>query len=315
MKVYRPSLLTGPKLKFSTLGFSLRIANLSTPLNAPRALLLGNGHRLFSSSGLVMQENKDWSATQYLKFEAERTRPVRDLLAQVPLKSPKNIKDLGCGPGNSTEVLVKHFPDAYVSGMDSSPDMIEKARKRLPNIEFSLGDVTSSDQTEPTDLLFSNAVYQWIPYDQRLAVLTKLVGGQKSGGVFAFQAPDNFAEPTHVAMRETADQAPWAEKLKNATIFRKAFHSPQELYNAFKPLCSEINVWHTQYYHILKNHQAVVEWVKGTGLQPYLNLLSAAEQEEFLKQYLKRIEKAYTPLDDGSICLRYPRLFLVATRA
>jgi trans-aconitate 2-methyltransferase len=315
MKVYYYTLLTGSKLKFSKPGFPPWIANLSAQLNAPRALQSCNGHRLFSSSVLVMEDNKDWSATQYLKFEAERTRPVRDLLAQVLLKSPKNVIDLGCGPGNSTEVLVKHFPDAHVSGMDSSPDMIEKARKRLPNVEFLLGDVASSDQMEPIDLLFSNAVYQWIPYDQRLAVLTKLVEGQKSGGVFAFQAPDNFAEPTHVAMRETADQGPWAEKLRNTTIFRKAFHSPQELYNAFKPLCSEINVWHTQYYHILKNHQAVVEWVKGTGLQPYLNPLSPAEQEEFLKQYLKHIEKAYTPLDDGKICLRYPRLFLVATRA
>jgi trans-aconitate 2-methyltransferase len=262
-----------------------------------------------------MADNKDWSATQYLKFEAERTRPVRDLIAQIPLKTPKTIVDLGCGPGNSTEVLAKHFPDAHVTGMDSSPDMIEKARKRLPNVEFALGDVASFEQTEPADLLFSNAVYQWIPHDQRLGVLTKLVESQKSGGVFAFQAPDNFSESTHVAMRETADQGPWAQKLKTATIFRKGFHSPQELYNAFRPLCSEINVWHTHYYHILKDHQAVVEWVKGTGLQPYLHPLSPLEQEEFLKQYLQRVEKSYTPLDDGKICLRYPRLFLVAVRA
>ncbi|KIX97626.1 uncharacterized protein Z520_06404 [Fonsecaea multimorphosa CBS 102226] len=261
------------------------------------------------------KEGKDWSAAQYLKFEAERTRPARDLLAQVPLTAPKRVVDLGCGPGNSTEVLWKQFPQAHVVGLDSSPDMIEKARKRLPDLEFVLSDVGSFEQAEPADLLYSNAVYQWLPHEKRIPTFIDLIKTLKSGGVFAFQVPDNFSEPSHVAMREVADQGPWSDTLKRLHPARKAFQSPQELYDHLKPLCSDINIWHTQYYHILQDHKAIVEWVKGTGLRPYVDPLLASEREAFLEEYLKRIQEAYPLLVDGKVCLGYPRLFLVATRA
>lgn len=279
---------------------------------------------------------KDWNAAQYLKFEAERTRPVRDLLAQVqPLFSqspPKRVVDLGCGPGNSTEVLVQHFPQTTttVVGVDSSPDMIEKARKRLPGVEFSLGDLSSfpqsqsQSQSSPTttaaqaDLLFSNAVYQWLPYEERIPIFQRLIETLPSGGVFAFQVPDNFSEPSHTAMRSVASDpdAPWSSHTTTPPIFRKPFQSPRELYDALKPLCADLNIWHTHYYHILEDHPAIVEWVKGTGLRPYIDPLpSDDDRQEFLRRYLARIEEAYPPLGDGKVCLRYPRLFLVAVRA
>ncbi|RDW79096.1 uncharacterized protein DSM5745_05948 [Aspergillus mulundensis] len=253
----------------------------------------------------------DWSAKQYLKFEAERTRPSRDLLAQIPLNSPRNIVDLGCGPGNSTAVLLSQYPNACVAGMDSSPDMIQKARETLPRVEFTVDDLSTYTPQEPVDLFFSNAVFQWLPRGQRLKTIKRLMQLQPSGGVFAFQVPDNLAEPSHVSMQETAADGAWSEV---QSAVRDSFQSPQEIYDELKPLCADVNIWHTYYNHSLENHEAVVEWVKGTGLRPFIDPLSPADRDAFLKAYLGRIQKAYPKSVDGRVLLRYPRLFVVATR-
>src|SRR5262245_25682955 len=93
----------------------------------------------------------DWNARQYLKFEGERTRPPRDLLAQVPLSCARRVIDLGCGPGNSTELLADRYPDAEVTGIDSSPDMLRQARGRLPKCSFIQCDIGSWAPEERAD--------------------------------------------------------------------------------------------------------------------------------------------------------------------
>jgi trans-aconitate 2-methyltransferase len=258
---------------------------------------------------------KDWSADQYLKFAQERTRPARDLLSQVPVKSPQKIIDLGCGPGNSTAVLAERYPEAHVTGMDSSADMIEKARATLPHIEFGLSNLETYTPSEPVDLLFSNAVFQWIKYEDRIPIMKRLIQSQKPGAVFAFQVPDNYLEPSHVTMRSVAEKGPWAETLDRLQPALAAFQTPQQLYDEIKPLCSSVNLWHTYYQHALDGHEAVVEWVKGTGLRPFIDPLSPEEREGYLGAYLEGLQKVYPSSVDGKVLLRYPRLFMVAVRA
>ena len=157
----------------------------------------------------------DWNAGQYLKFEDERTRPPTDLLGRVPLADAQRCIDIGCGPGNSTELLVGRFPTARVSGLDSSPDMLDKARARLPGLIFEQADVAAWHPNERFDLIFANAVLQWLPDHQGL--LTRLVSFLKSGGCLAVQMPNNLNEPSHRLMEQVASDGPWATKLSSAS--------------------------------------------------------------------------------------------------
>ena len=253
-----------------------------------------------------------WSAGQYVKFEDERTRPARDLLDHVPLVDARHIVDIGCGPGNSTELLVERFPGAKTVGLDSSPEMLTAARKRLPDVEFLEADIAAWQPVGPVDLLYANAVFQWVPRHE--VVLAGLLESLPSGGVLALQMPDNLAEPTHLLMAEVARSEPWAEAYSGYDVARAMLPAPARYYDLLEPFASRIDIWHTIYNHPLADAAAIVEWVKGTGLRPWLDPLSEAQRRDYLAEYTRRIALAYPPLRDGKVLLRFPRLFIVATR-
>jgi trans-aconitate 2-methyltransferase len=253
-----------------------------------------------------------WSAAQYLKFEHERTRPVRDLVAQIPNAEVLSAADIGCGPGNSTEVLRERYPHARIIGLDSSTDMIEAARKRLPDIAFDVADIRNWLPKAPPDAILANAVLQWIPDHETL--LPALMAKLKPGGALAVQVPDNLDEPSHRLMGEVASNGPWAAKLKDATAARTERHPASWYFQLLRAHASHVDVWRTTYFHPLAGARAIVEWLKGTGLRPFLDPLEQSEREAFLARYEEAIAKAYPAEADGTVLLPFPRLFLVAAR-
>ena len=267
------------------------------------------------------KQSTAWSAIQYMAFEEERCRPVRDLLAAVPAIEPRMAVDLGCGPGNSTALLAARFPNAAVSGFDSSSDMIAVARERSPDLRFSVTNVQDwvrgpsaelSTATEArVDVVLANAVLQWIPDHAHLfpALRARLA----PGGVLALQMPDNLEEPAHRLMREVARDGPWAAKLAEASAQRACLGSASWYYELLRSTGCRVDVWRTIYHHALAGGAAaVVEWFKGTGLRPFLGPLNGDERTEFLARYQNAVDTAYPSLADGSVLLPFPRLFIVA---
>jgi trans-aconitate 2-methyltransferase len=252
-----------------------------------------------------------WSPDQYRRFEAERNRPARDLLARVP-HPVAHAADLGCGPGNSTELLLERFPDAAVVGVDSSPDMVAAARERLPRVRYEVADLGMWPDPGPFDLILANASLQWVP--DHAALLPRLFAKLAPGGRLAVQVPDNLDEPAHRLMRETAAAGPWTATLATAAAAREERHNPDWYYRVLRALGAAAEVWRTSYYHPLAGTGAVVEWFRATGLRPYLQPLDPAEQVEFLARYSDALAAAYPAQPDGTVLLPFPRLFFVATR-
>jgi trans-aconitate 2-methyltransferase len=253
----------------------------------------------------------DWNPALYRRFEDERTRPAAELLARVPLDAPRCVVDLGCGPGNSTELLVQRFPDARVTGTDNSPAMVEAARQRLPGVAFKLSDIATWQPAEAPDLVYANAALQWVP--DHATLMPRLLSTVARGGVLAVQMPDNLDQPSHVLMRETAADARFAAAIGEPDKLR-ARVLPVDAYYDLLAKAADVDVWRTTYHHLMDDAAAIVKWVTATGLRPFLDALPPDLQAPYLAAYQRRIDAAYPPRADGRRLLAFPRLFIVARR-
>lgn len=253
----------------------------------------------------------DWSPQRYLRFEDERTRPARDLLAHVRPERVRKAVDVGCGPGNSTESLAARFPQAEIVGLDNSPAMLEEARRRLPHVRFELMDAAHWTPDQDLELVFANATFHWIP--RHLEQLTRIFSALSTGATLAVQMPDNTEEPTHRLMREVSLAKPWSAPLTGAV--RAPLPAARVYYEALRPAAHHLEVWRTTYHHVLPDAPAIVDFVRATGLRRFLDPLQEPERAEFLALYTQRIAAAYPPLAGGNVMLAFPRLFLVAERA
>jgi trans-aconitate 2-methyltransferase len=249
-----------------------------------------------------------WNADQYLKFEEERTQPCRDLAARLPEGGVRSVVDLGCGTGNSSRILAQRWPDAKITGIDSSASMIGVARQEQPRHRWIASDIAewASSERELFDIVFSNAALQWVP--DHAAVYPKLFARVSPAGAFAVQIPSDFNSLPHRIMREVAPP--------NLNAKEWHAHPAAFYYDLLAPVAARVDMWETDYYHVLPNAEAIVEWYKGTGLRPFLEVLATeSDREQFLAEYLKRIREAYLVHTDGKILFPFRRLFLIASNS
>jgi trans-aconitate 2-methyltransferase len=251
-----------------------------------------------------------WNADQYLRFAAERTQPAIDLAARIQIAAPGRVIDLGCGPGNSTEVLARRWPTAEMSGLDSSATMIEAAKRDHPQWHWLVGDIGTWSATPPVDVVFANAALQWVPGHR--SCLPKLFRSVAPGGGLAFQVPANLGAPAHRLMRELGGSMQWASSFRGPV---REWHveEPSFYYDVLAPLAERVELWTTEYIHVLPNAKAVVEWYRGTGLRPWLDQLpDEGSRERFLSDYQELINDAYPQQPDGRVLFPFRRLFVIA---
>jgi trans-aconitate 2-methyltransferase len=252
-----------------------------------------------------------WDPTQYGKFADARLRPALDLLAQVDLADPAAVYDLGCGNGRMTNLSARRWPDARVTGLDTSPAMLAAARRDFPRQSFIQADVQSWTAEVAADLLFSNAALQWLDQHERL--FPRLLRQLKPGGQLAVQMPRNHDQPSHQAILAAAEAGPWRDRLK-PLLRPSPVASPETYYALLSPDARRLDIWETTYLHVLIGDNPVAEWTKGTALKPLLDALEGSMREDFEAAYRARIAAAYPPGADGRTLFPFRRLFIVAER-
>lgn len=252
---------------------------------------------------------KDWNPHAYLTFEKERTRPAIDLAARITIENPARIIDIGCGPGNSTMVLARRFPESELIGVDSSPAMIAKAKNDYPFIDWRIADAGNDTLPGNCDVIFSNATIQWIP--DHAALLAKFRSMLTENGILAIQIPQFFDMPVGRAIDRIADDRRWAGRLAEV---RRLFtmHNRAEYYDLLAPQFGSVDMWETEYVHVMDSPKAILGMIRSTGLKPYLDCLTSDEDvAAFEKEMLAEIIMAYPLQHNGKVLFPFRRLFFV----
>ena len=251
----------------------------------------------------------DWNSNQYTKFENERTQPSVDLIRRINT-SPKTILDIGCGPGNSTNKLSMFFPNSDILGIDSSDNMLNKASETYPNLKFKKCCIPDElELIDNYDLIFSNACLHWIPDHKKL--FPKLMAKLNYGGALAVQMPLTKDAVFYKLLNKLVATDKW----KKLSVIHNFYNlSPNKTYDILSAISNKVTMWETTYFHIVSSHSAVIEWYKGSGLRPYLEMLTPAEEQEFIKELLNLIESCYPVQSDSSVILKMPRLFFTAVK-
>jgi trans-aconitate 2-methyltransferase len=251
-----------------------------------------------------------WDPERYLKFADERGRPFVELMARVAAEDPHEVVDLGCGPGHLTGLLAERWPGAHVVGLDSSEEMIAKARASITGIEFEVADLRDWEPPAPVDVLVSNATLQWVP--DHLDLLPDLVAAVRPGGWLAFQVPGNFDEPSHTIRSELAAEPAFAAYTSGVAV--PASHDPATYLDALTRAGCRVDAWETTCLHVLTGPDPVFTWVSGTGARPTLQALPEGVREEFESEFRRRLAAAYPTREDGTVVLPFRRVFVVAQR-
>lgn len=250
-----------------------------------------------------------WNPDQYNRFEALRRRPAHDLVAALPDRAPSTVVDLGCGTGQLARQLAERWPDAAVTGVDGSPEMLAKAAAVPSPVRWVEADLNVWRPPAGTDLVVSNAALHWLTGHETL--FPALMRAVAPGGVLAVQMPRNFGAPSHQALYATAAEEPWAARM-TGVLRDSPVHAPAVYHGWLKPLAKRVDIWEVEYLQELEGEDAVLHWTRGTTLVPVMETLTGAELDAFIDSYRAKLAAAYPRQADGTTLYPFRRLFIIA---
>lgn len=259
-----------------------------------------------------MSGTRDWDPGLYLKFEDERTQPAIDLVNRIRIGDPRRIVDIGCGPGNSTRVLARRWPNANLTGVDDSPSMLEQARAGDTGGKWILADARAYDPDARFDIVFSNAALQWMPGHETL--IPRLFGMTADGGALAVQLPAFNRMPLGIAIRKIASLPEWREKTAGCEAMLTCLDYA-EYYTILARLSARVELWETRYIHVMDTHESIIEWSRGTGMRPFLDRMDGADERARFERAVRiELEKDYPAMENGRILFPFFRFFFIAYR-
>jgi trans-aconitate 2-methyltransferase len=255
-----------------------------------------------------------WDPAVYRRFGTERSRPFFDLTGQIGAEKPRAVVDLGCGPGDLTATLADRWPEARVTGLDSSPEMIERALALGVGVDFGVGDVRDWRPGPDTEVLITNATLQWVPGHREL--LDRWAHELPAGAWLAMQVPGNFDAFSHRASREVAVRPAFAGRLdgvlRDASVDDAAGYATR-----LSGFGAAVDAWETTYMHLLPasgDEHPVLRWMEGTALRPVKAALDDAGYREYKRVLAERLATAY-PVVHGLVPFPFRRIFVVARTA
>ena len=251
-----------------------------------------------------------WEPRTYLRYADLRFRAGLDLMARIPQAHYETIYDLGCGTGHLTQILSERFPNALITGVDSSAEMLAEARREFPKISWVQADIRSFKPEVAPQLIFSNAALQWLPNHETL--FPSLLGILEPGGVVAIQMPRHFESPSHIKLRELVHQNRWRTRL--GPLLLAEVPSPETYWKWLSGHAADLDIWETIYLQVLQGKDPIVDFMRGTALRPFLTELSEKEGQEFLAEFSTRMAVAYPPQASGETLFPFRRIFMVARR-
>jgi len=251
-----------------------------------------------------------WDPAVYRRFGAERSRPFFDLTGRIGAERPRSVVDLGCGPGELTLTLAERWPQARVTGVDSSAEMIDRAVAHGGPAWFQLGDVRDWKPGPDVDVLVTNATLQWV--DGHRDLLARWATELAPGAWLAMQVPGNFDAPSHRALRAVAALHGVAHVTREAPV-----DTPDGYADLLLAAGAEVDAWETTYLHLLPadgGDHPVLRWMEGTALRPVKAALDENAWQSFRAELAGELTAAY-PAAHGYVAFPFRRIFVVARTA